>query len=204
MAGIVSDITQYLSVQDNLRQLNALIIELEDDIRSDPDVAQAIARDVLDLRTNYEAAASRYIDLYRAATGTVPSGLTGLGILPALPAWAIVTIAVLAAGVLTLLSAGYALKQLAAVIKEQKAQTVAQTQSTLVTRAGDLRTQANGADQRGDSATAAQLRAQAAALEAQAAGLDTGNKPSTDTWTWVQDNWPWLLLAGGATYYALA
>jgi hypothetical protein len=201
MAGIVSDITQYLSVQDNLRQLNALIIELEDAIRSDPDVAAQIAPDVLALRTNYEAAASRYIDLYRAATGTVPSGLTGLGILPALPAWAVVTIAVLAAGVLILLSAALALKQLKDTIIAQKQATVAQSQSNLIQQAQDADTQATAADQRGDSTTAAQLRAQANALRAQATGLNTGG---TDPLTFIQNNWPLLLLAGGAAYYALA
>jgi len=85
MAGIFADISQYLNVQSNLRTLNAQIMALEDLMRSDSDVARAIGADVTALRTNYEAAAMRYIDLYRAATGTVPSGLTGLGILPALP-----------------------------------------------------------------------------------------------------------------------
>jgi hypothetical protein len=88
-------------------------------------------------------------------------------------------------------------------ILAQKQQTVAQTQSSLIAQAQDADTQAGAADQRGDSESAAQLRARADALRTQAAGLNVGTT-STDTLSFLENNWPWLLLAGGATYYALA
>ncbi len=111
----------------------------------------ALSQSVQQQRTQYENLAQQFINAYRTVTGNVPSGLTGLGILP-IVAWAIGVGAVLVA-----VYFGYqAFQNWKASINVQQtiASTAAQQQATTTASSQTLLQQLAVAQAKGDTATA--------------------------------------------------
>ena len=195
MADIIANVQQWFSVGDNLRELSRRIILLEQMIH-DPDVARAIAQDVWGLRTNYEAARERYTFLYRAAWGTTPEGLEGLGVLPALPVWVVATLALVASAVLAMLAYAAVLMAQGYKIAQEKE---ARTSESFTNAADEEDKRAAALDAQGKKAEADAARQRAATLRAQAVAPTDGS----DLSAFLEKNWPWVLAGGAAALYAV-
>lgn len=184
-----------------LRASNQRIIALENLIRSSPAAAKLIAGDVLKARQQQEALVQKFTVGYRMLYGTVPEGLTAIDL---------VTLGIVA-GILGTVSYGlYALVRYLDVLEQraQTAQLTATNQGTLLAQAAYLDQQATDARARGDLPLAADLSAKAAAARAQAGVLTvpTGGGPKppggTDFFSWIQQNWGWVLLGVGGVLVA--
>ena len=197
MADIIANVEQWFSVGDNLRELSRRIILLEQMIR-DPDVARAIAQDVWGLRTNYETARERYTFLYRAAWGSAPEGLEGLGVLPTLPVWVVATLALVASGVLAMLAyAAVVMAQGYKIAQEKEAR----TSESFTNAADEEDKRAAALDAQGKKAEADAARQRAATLRAQAVAPPDGT--GSDLSAFLEKNWPWVLAGGAAALYAV-
>jgi len=195
VADIIANVEQWFSVGDNLRELSRRIILLEQMIR-DPDVARAIAQDVWGLRTNYETARERYTFLYRAAWGSVPEGLEGLGVLPTLPVWVVATLALVASGVLAMLAyAAVVMAQGYKIAQEKEAR----TSESFTNAADEEDKRAAALDAQGKKAEADAARQRAATLRAQAVAPTDGS----DLSAFFEKNWPWVLAGGAAAVYVM-
>jgi hypothetical protein len=161
--------TNFYDLLAKLRQSNQAIIELENTMRQSRAVAAAVGRDVVAARQKQNDLAGQFTTIYRAVTGSVPTGLQGIVI----PAWAIVTL-------VTLLGAWAVLWTFLQTIREKAAAALATEQNR-----GTLLTAADAAEARGDHAGAQRLRAQA--------GSPAGMKQ--DFGQWFQDNWVWVAAA---------
>ena len=180
----------FYNLEARLRQSNQAIIALENLMRQNSAVAQAASGDILAARRKQNELAAQYIEVARAVTGNVPSGLNAL---PALAVWAGV-IAGVAAGVVLL----YQMIGVAQT-KANAALQAGQNQGVLLNAAQQKDAEAQAAFARGDLQTAVRLAEEAKALRGQAAG--TGKQSLTE---WLQENWGYVAAAVGAIVIAPA
>jgi hypothetical protein len=151
----------------------------------------ALSQQVLQQRTSYEALATNFINVYRTVTGNVPTGLTGLGIIPVV-AWVIGAAAVLAA-----VYFGYqAFQNWKAGINVQQtiASTAAAQQTSTATTNAQLLTQLQAAQASGNTPVATAILS---TLTKTAAAPATAS-PMTALEAWMTQNAMWLGLGVGA------
>jgi hypothetical protein len=144
----------------------------------------ALTQSVQQQRTQYETIAQNFINAYRTVTGTVPSGLTGMGILPVV-AWA-VGVAV----VLTAVYFGYqAFETWKASINVQQtvASTAAASQTSNTATNSALMAALAKAQASGDTTTANTILA-----TLQKTAVPTTGAPMTALETWLTSNMLWL------------
>jgi hypothetical protein len=144
----------------------------------------ALTQSVQQQRVSYENLAQQFINAYRTVTGNVPSGLTGLGILP-IVAWAIGVGAVLVA-----VYFGYqAFQNWKASINVQQtiASTAAAAQTSNTATNANLMTALAHAQATGDTTTANAILA-----TLQKTAVPTTGSPMTALETWLTSNMLWL------------
>jgi hypothetical protein len=144
----------------------------------------ALVQQVQQQRSQYETLAQQFINAYRTVTGSVPTGLTGLGILPVI-AWAIGVGAVLVA-----VYFGYQAFQnwKASVNVQQTIATTAAAQQTSTTATNASLTAALAVAQAtGDTVTANSILA-----TLQKTAIPTTAAPMTALETWLTSNMLWL------------
>jgi hypothetical protein len=144
----------------------------------------ALTQSVQQQRTQYENLAQQFINAYRTVTGNVPSGLTGLGILP-IVAWAIGVGAVLVA-----VYFGYqAFQNWKASINVQQtiASTAAAAQTSNTSTNANLMTALAHAQATGDTTTANAILA-----TLQKTAVPTTGSPMTALESWLTSNAMWL------------
>jgi hypothetical protein len=144
----------------------------------------ALTQQVQQQRVSYENLAQQFINAYRTVTGNVPTGLTGLGILPVI-AWAIGVGAVLVA-----VYFGYqAFQNWKASINVQQtiASTAAAAQTSNTSTNANLMTALAHAQATGDTTTANAILA-----TLQKTAVPTTGAPMTAIETWLTSNMLWL------------
>ena len=149
-----------------------------------------LAASVSQQRQTYENLANQFINAYRVVTGSVPTGLTGLGILPVV-AWAIGIGAVLVA-----IYFGYQAFQnwKAGINVQQTIATTASAQQTSTAATNASLTAALAAAQaKGDTVTA-----QAILATLQKTAPPSGGAPMSALEAWLTNNAMWLGLGVGA------
>lgn len=151
---------------------------------------QQLAQQVQQQRSQYETLANQFINAYRVVTGDVPTGLTGLGILPVV-AWAIGVGAVLVA-----IYFGYqAFQNWKAGINVQQtiASTASAAQASNTTTNANLMAALAKAQATGDTVTANTILA---TLQKTAVPVSGG--PMSAIETWLTTNAKWIGLGLGA------
>jgi hypothetical protein len=174
---------EFYDLLAKLRQSNQAIIELENAMRQSKAVAAAVGYDVLEARKRQNDMAEQFTTIYRAVTGTVPTGLQGIVV----PAWAAVTL-------VSLLGAWAVLWTFLQTIREKAAAALAteQNRGAILNAADEKDRQSAAAQARGDFAEARRLANEAMQLRNQA-GTPSG--VTQDFSQWIQDNWVWVAAA---------
>lgn len=205
IAGVIgydpTDQTSWVNAVSILQQWNSQLQQIEAQITTANNQRMAsgtaptaeftaLTQQVQQQRTQYETLANNFINVYRAVTGNVPTGLTGLGILPVV-AWAIGAAAVLAA-----VYFGYqAFKTWQASINVQQtiASTAAAQQASTTSTNANLMTALAHAQATGDTTTANTILA-----TLQKTAVPTTGTPMTAVESWLTGNALWLALGAGA------
>jgi len=200
IAGVIgydpTDQTSWVNAVGMLQQWNSALQSIESQVSAanlqnlqsgvTPSAAfTALTQQVQQQRSQYETLANNFINVYRAVTGNVPAGLTGLGILPVV-AWAIGAAAVLAA-----VYFGYqAFKTWQASINVQQtiASTAAAQQASTTSTNANLLTALAHVQATGDTTTANSILA---TLQKTAAAPATG-APMSAIESWMTQNMLWL------------
>lgn len=199
-----SDSTSYFNAVDQFRTIRAQLNQLESEAQVNPTFAGQYGAKIVEAENFYQDLLSKFLVIYRAAFGTVPSGLAQFQAIPA-----ILTVAT----VLALL--GYLAYQLqpifqAMLVAQQTRLKTAETQQAQATAqqvvatgaaaiAQQVQAQANAARAAGNNQLADQLQSQVTQLlgTAQtAAGSPTSGTPD---WVYIVG----LLAAGTGLYFAL-
>lgn len=193
------DTASVLNVGDQLRRAQADLINLLTAMQENPQLAQAIGRDVVTQQQALGDLISKYVYVYTAVFGNPPAGL---GIAP-------VVIGIAVAGVFAVIITGLAVwwEKEAAVKQQAQAVTIgSQNQAALIAQAQATQQQADAARAAGDTATAATLDYRANQMFLQAGTPNTSGvlppQPPSSFLDWLKNNWILAALIGGGIFVA--
>lgn len=184
--------TAFYDITARLKAARGRLDVYQQQIRSSPAIARAIGRELTQAEAQYGELVSKYQGL---------RALVGMDVAPGLSAIAIGTLIWITAG--AALTLGLILKGLGVLetyIREVlavRAKTAAEAEvnrGTLLEQADAADQEAGQAVQRGDVEGARRKAAEAAALRRQAGTPGAVGLPGN----WLEDNWGWLAIAGGA------
>jgi hypothetical protein len=189
------DTASVLNVGDQLRQAQADLTNLLGAMQQNPQLAQAIGRDVIAQQQTLGDLISKYVYVYTAIFGNPPAGL---GVAP-------IVVGIAIAGVFAVIITGLAVwwEKEAALKQQAQAVTIAsQNQAALIAQAQAIQQQADAARASGDTATAASLDYRANQIFLQAVTPNTSGqvpppKPAS-LFDWLQQNWITAALIVGA------
>lgn len=191
------DTADVLSLGDQLRSAQARLSNLLGQMRTDPDLARAIGRDVTAQQQALGDLTAKYVGVYNAIFGQSPVGLGN----PVLVAAAVVVIL----GYVT--AQLYLWHQKQSVLEQQaQAQILAeQNRSSIIDMASQKQDEAAAKAAAGDSTGAADAQAAANAMLVQAGIPGTAAvgppPPGTQTFSdWIKANWITVAAIGGAIF----
>jgi hypothetical protein len=189
------DTASVLNVGDRLRQAQADLTNLLGAMRQNPQLAQAIGRDVIAQQQTLGDLISKYVYVYTAVFGNPPAGL---GIAPIAVAVTVVAMFVIIVKGLDLWQA----RQETLKAQAQQLVIASQNQAALIAQAQALQKQAQDYAAGGDTATAASLQYRADQIFLQAGTPNvTGQVPPPKPASfldWLQQNWITAALIVGA------
>lgn len=192
------DTASVLNVGDQLRQAQADLTNLLGAMQQNPQLAQAIGRDVVAQQQSLGDLISKYVYVYTAVFGNPPAGL---GIAP-------VVVGIAVAGVFAVIITGLAVwwEKESAIKQQAQAATIAsQNQAALIAQAQAIQQQADAARAAGDTATAASLDYRANQIFLQAGTPNTSGlppQPPASFLDWLKGNWILAALIGGGIFVA--
>jgi len=189
------DSADVLNLGNQLRAEQARLNNLLGQMRSDPDLARAIGRDVTAQQARLGDVTARYVGVYTAIFGQAPVGLGN----PILVAAAVVVILSYVAAQL------YLIKQKNDMLEQQaQAQILAeQNRASLIDQAQQLQDSSNQKAAAGDATGAAADRSTALAILAQAGVPGSGGTPPPGGQSfsdWIKANWITVAAIGGAIF----
>jgi hypothetical protein len=178
------DTASVLRTGASLRQAQAELTTILETMQQNPQLAQAIGRDVVAQQQALGDLIAKYVYVHTAIFGTPPAGLGQVPVIAAV------------AAVFALIIAGLAVwwEKEAAIRQQAQAVTVAsQNQAAILAQAAALQQRADAATAAGDAASAAAYTAQANQLFQQAgvpnvSGQVAPPKPASLA-EWFQENW---------------
>jgi hypothetical protein len=193
------DTGSVLNVGDQLRQAQADLTNLLGAMQQNPQLAQAIGRDVIAQQQALGDLISKYVYVYTAIFGNPPVGL-GVAQIVVAGVAVVAVLGVIAAGLVVWWEKESAIKQQA-----QAATIASQNQAALIAQAQAIQQQADAARAAGDTATAATLDYRANQIFAQAGTPNTSGlppQPAASFLDWLKNNWILAAMIGGGIFVA--